>query len=116
MEVGYCPGWTDGHVREFFENLKKDGQRRKAEARLRLDILTLQAYWPARMNVTVKSLKGHEPLWELKREYQNIAYRVFFCVKGQQIWLLHAIEKKGPKTPGSDLDLAHRRMTLILAR
>ena len=114
MEVGYYPGWTEGFVKNYFEELKNDGQRKKALTKLRLDILTLQEYWPAKLNVTVRLLKGYEPLWELKREYQSIAYRVFFCVKGNKMWLLHAVEKKSPKTHGSDLDLAHRRMNEVL--
>jgi phage-related protein len=114
MEVGYFPGWTSGFVKDYFDDLKKDGQRRKAVAKLRVDILTLQEYWPATLNVTVRSLKSHGPLWELKRNYQGIGYRVFFCTKGSEMWLLHAIEKKSPKTPLSDLDLAYRRMADVL--
>lgn len=114
MDVGYYPDWDDGVVKEFFESLKKDGQRMKAEAKLRLDLLTLQGYWPQTLNVTLRQLKGYEPLWELKREYQGVAYRLFFCIKGQQMWLLHAIEKKSPKTPRRDLDLAFRRMSDVV--
>jgi phage-related protein len=114
MEVGYYPGWIDGFVKNYFDRLIEDGQRKKAEAKLRLDILTLQEYWPATLNVTVRLLKGHELLWELKRDYQGIAYRVFFCTKGNEMWLLHAIEKKSPKTPWSDVTLAYKRMTDVL--
>ena len=114
MEFGFYPGWDSGFVNDFFDELKADGQRKKAEARLIGDLLTLQNHWPHTMNVTVRILKGHEPLWELKREFQNIAYRVFFCVKGQEMWLLHAIEKKKDKTPLSDLALAYARMQDVL--
>ncbi len=115
MDVGYFPNWTDGFVKDFIDELKNDGQRRKAVAKLDLDILTLQEYWPARLNVSVRPMKGHEPLWELKREYQGVAYRIFFCLKGRELWLLHAIEKKTMKTPRRDLDLAFRRMADILS-
>jgi phage-related protein len=114
MELGYYPGWTAGFVKDYFYDLEKDGQRRKAEAKLRLDILTLQDYWPDTLNVTVRPLKGYEPLWELKREYQNIAYRIFFCVKDRELWLLHALEKKSARTPWNDRALAYRRMTDVL--
>ncbi len=53
-------------------------------------------------------------VWELKRDYQNIAYRVFFCIKDRQMWLLHAIEKKSPKTPLNDIALAFKRMGDVL--
>ena len=82
---------------------------------MRGDILSLLYTWPRPMGVQVKPLKGHAPLWELKREYQGIAYRVFFCVKSQEIWLLHAIEKKQQRTPGSDLGSAYSRMQNILS-
>ena len=56
----------------------------------------------------------HEPLLELIREYQGTAYRIFFCVKGPEIWLLHALEKKRRKTPVTDLRLAQDRMRNVL--
>src|SRR5439155_1935104 len=110
MEVWYYPECESGSVKDYFDEITKDGQRKKAEAKLRLDILTLKDNWPRTLNVTVKPLKGHEPLRELTREYQRIGYRVFFCVKGEKMWLLHAIEKKSMSTPLSDLNLAHKRM------
>jgi|GEM_PF-1140103 len=110
MEIGYFAGWHHGFVRDYFERLQHDGQRRKAEVRLRLDLLTLQEYWPNTLNVDVRLLRGYEPLWEMKRPYQGMAYRIFFCVQGQRLWLLHAIEKKSDKTEISDLVVAYRRM------
>jgi phage-related protein len=115
MNLGYYPGWTHGFVAEYFDELKRDGQRKKAEAKLRGDLLSLQYTWPRPVGVDVKILRGHEPMWELIREYQGIAYRVFFCVKGQDIWLLHAIEKKKMKTPPSDLNVAYTRMQNVLS-
>jgi phage-related protein len=116
MDVGYYPHWENGPVKDYFDELAKDGQRKKAEAKLRLDIVTLSDNWPRTLNVTVKTLKGQEPLRELIREYQNIAYRVFFCVKENKMWLLHAIEKKSMSTPQSDLALAYKRMTDVFTR
>jgi phage-related protein len=115
MQVGFYPGWNDGFVRTYFRDLHSDGQRKKAEAKLQLDIFTLESHWPSVLNVTVRSLKGYEPLWELKREYQNIKYRIFFCVNEDQMWLLHAIEKKEWKTPSNDLDLAYKRMVDVFS-
>jgi hypothetical protein len=36
-------------------------------------------------------------LHELIREYQGIAYRIFFCAKDQEIWLLHAMRRRGER-------------------
>ena len=115
MVIGYYPGWDHGSVLEYMDELKKDGQRKKAEAKLRGDLLSLQYTWPRPIGVEVKVMRGHEPLWELIREYQSIAYRIFFCVKGQEIWLLHAIEKKKNKTPRGDISTASARMRNVLS-
>ena len=115
MIIGYYPGWDEGDVREYLDVLRRDGQRRKAIAKLEFDLQMLASTWPRPQFVTVKSLRGHEPLYELIREYQSIAYRIFFCVKGQEIWLLHAIEKKQRKTPIGDLVLADNRMQNVFS-
>lgn len=114
MELGYYPGWDNGFVKQYMDELKSDGQRKKAEAKLWIDIQTLLIGWPRPPGIAIKLLKGHEPLWELIREYQGIAYRIFFCVKMGEIWLLHAIEKKKQKMPIGDLNLAHARMQNVL--
>jgi phage-related protein len=49
-------------------------------------------------------------LWELKRLFEGVQYRIFFCANGGFVWLLHAIEKKSSKTPLDDLRLARKRM------
>lgn len=83
-----------GEVRVYLEALRRDGRTRKA---------------------AVKLLRGWEPLWELKRLYDKTAYRVFFCVKGRELWLLSAYEKGSEKTPRSELERAYRRMREVLA-
>lgn len=114
MKLGYYPYWDKGFVQNYMDELKDDGQRKKAEAKIWIDLQTLVSAWPNRMNVDVKSMKGHEPLWELRREFQGIEYRIFFCTHKDEMWLLHAIEKKRQKTLGSDLDLAYKRMQDVL--
>lgn len=114
MIIGYYPGWNTGIVRDYLDELRDDGQRKKAAAKLDFDLHMLETTWPRPRFVTVKSMKGREPLHELVREYQGIAYRVFFCVKEREIWLLHAIEKKQRKTPSGDLSLAYDRMRNVL--
>lgn len=115
MILGYYPGWDKGFVLDYFNELKKDGQRKKAEAKLRGDLLSLLYTWPRPVEIWVKIVKGYEPLWEMKREYQGIAYRIFFCVKGDEIWLLHAIEKKEQKISKTDLETAYGRMQNVLS-
>lgn len=114
MIIGYYPGWDTGFVRDSLDKLKDDGQRKKAAAKLDFDLHILETTWPRPQFVTVKTMKGREPLLELTREYQGIAYRIFFCVNAQEIWLLHSIEKKKRKTPASDLQLAFDRMRNVI--
>lgn len=114
MIIGYYPYWDTGYVCDCLDALRADGQRKKAAAKLDFDIHMLAATWPQPRFVKVKSMESHEPLRELIREYQGIAYRVFFCVKEEEIWLLHFIEKKQRKTPNSDLKLAYGRMRKVL--
>ena len=114
MILGYYPGWKEGFVRDCLNRLRDDGQRKKAAAKIDFDLHVFETTWPRTQFITVKSMKGHEPLHELSREYQGIAYRIFFCAKDQEIWLFHAIEKKKRKTPAADLDLAYGRMRNVL--
>jgi len=116
MKLGYYPGWDQGFVLDYINEMSADGQRKKAAGKLDGDFLKLEASWPHThtMNITVKPMLGYRPMWELVREFDKIGYRVFFCVKGQEIWVLHAIEKKKDKTPGGDARLAYNRMQEVL--
>ena len=116
MVVGYYPHWEQGFVRDYLMGLENRVDRRKAAAKLRFDIQMLATEWPRPKFVRVKKLRGYESLWELMREYEGISYRVFFCVSDDEMWLLHAIEKKSQKTPLSDLELAFKRMHDIFRR
>ncbi len=82
--------------------------------KLYIDLQTLENFWLRPMNVTIRRLAGWEPLWELKRPFAGIAYRIFFCLKGDELWLLSAYEKGSDKTPRSELERAYRRMREVL--
>lgn len=110
----YFPHGDTGDVRDYLNALRKDGQRKKAAVRLDIDIQTLEEFWPRTLNVTVKPLKGWEPLKELKREYDKIAYRIFFCVKGKELWLLSVFEKESQETPRNELEKAYQRMKNVM--
>jgi len=36
---------------------------------------------------------------ELKRRYDKTAHRIFFCVRGDELWLLSAYEKQSEAAP-----------------
>lgn len=93
-------------VRRYLEELA--ARRPAAYVKLALDLQTLGAEGPRSNGITVRPLG--DGLWELKRLFEGIQYRIFFCMGKGILWLLHAIEKKSAKTALSDLRLARRRM------
>ena len=114
MRVRHYPHGETGEVRDYLQALRRDPRTVKAAVKLDLDLQTLEEFWPETMNVTVRGLKGWEPLLELKRRYDKTAYRIFFCVRGDELWLLSAYEKQSEATPRNELEKAYRRMKLIL--
>ena len=50
-----------------------------------------------------------EGLWEVRTRLDDRVVRVFFCVSGELMVLLHGFIKKSRRTPQGDLDLARRR-------
>ena len=110
----YYPSGETGDVREYLDSLRKNNQKKKAAVKLDIDLQALETFWPETMNVTVRTLKGWEPLKELKRKYDKIAYRIFFCIKKNELWLLSAFEKESQATPRSELEKAYRRMTEVM--
>lgn len=101
-------------LREYFEELRKQGHRRKALARLLADLDILGNEGLSSKAIAVRSLG--EGLWEIRRIYQGVFYRVLFCIHHQEVWLLHAFEKETRKTPLHDLELARSRMAQIRSR
>ena len=75
------------------------------------DIQAIQWRWPVSKPL-VDGLGGG--LYEVRSSFKGRAFRVFFCVKGGCMILLHGIEKKTQKTPKAALDLACKRMSEVV--
>ena len=57
----------------------------------------------------VRHIEGK--LWELRRESQTKTYRLLYAfLPGQWILFLHGFQKKTPKTPRREIDLAVARL------
>jgi phage-related protein len=110
----YYPDGESGDVRDFLAALRRDPNRRRAAAKLDIDIQTLEEFWPVTMNVSVRTLGGWEPLKELRRRFDKIAYRIFFYVQGDELWLLSAYEKTSNETPRRELEKAYARMREVM--
>jgi phage-related protein len=74
------------------------------------DIKTVQYGWPLGMPLVRKISGG---FWEIRSSINDGIARVFFTVVGTEIVLLHAIIKKGQRTPKDDLELAQRRLKKV---
>ena len=111
LEILYYPQGNRGLVRDYLTELAKD--RPKAFARVVLDLEVLGAEGLRSQQITIRPLG--DKLWELKRLYDGIQYRVFFGVHEGATWLVHSIEKKSAKTPKDDLEVARRRLREVMA-
>jgi phage-related protein len=70
------------------------------------DIQVVQWRWP----IGKPFVDGFgEGLFEVRTRHGGNIYRVFFCLVGQTMVLLHGFMKKGKRTPKADLDLARKR-------
>ena len=112
LTIQFYPDGDQGPVQEYFEHLRGQGHRRKALARIIVDLDILAQEGLSSSRISVRSLG--QGLWELRRTYQGVFYRILFCVHQQGAWLLHAFEKETKKTPLRDLDLARSRMAKIV--
>ena len=111
LRVLYYPAGDGGPVREYL--VRMAGKEPKAFARLALDLEVLGAEGLRSAQISVRPLG--DGLWELKRLYDGIQYRIFFCVEKGSVWLLHSLEKKSAKTPHKDLMLARKRLKGVMA-
>lgn len=112
LEILYFPEGNRGPVRDYLTQLAKE--RPKAFARLALDLEVLGAEGLRSQQITIRPLG--EKLWELKRLYEGIQYRLFFGVHKGAAWLVHSIEKKSAKTPKDALELARKRLREVIMR
>lgn len=89
-------------VREWLRGMNAEDRKVIGE-----DIKLTQFRWPLGMPLVRKLEPG---LWEVRSHltHGGIA-RTFFTVVGADMVLLHGFEKKTPKTPKDDLELARRR-------
>lgn len=106
LRLRFFPGGAEGPVRRFLERLSKD--RPDAYVKLMLDLRVLGAEGLRSGRLVLRPMGGG--LWEFKRAFEGMQYRVLLCVERGVVWLLHAFEKKRAKAPLDDLSLARKRM------
>ena len=117
FRVQFYPSGEGGPVREYLRSLKQTPHRKAAAAKLGLDLRLLQEEGLMSKQVSVKRIAGVTgSVWELRRSFEGVKYRIYFCVRRGEIWLLHYLEKKSPKIPRHDLELIRERAKGVLYR
>lgn len=117
LRVQFYPSGDDGPVREHLRRLKQDPHRKAAAARLGLDLRLLQEEGLASRQIDIERAVGVPgSVWELRRSFEGVRYRIYFCAARGELWLLHSLEKKTPKIPKRDLGLIRRRAKEVLAQ
>ena len=101
--VFYVDARGNEPVREFLQGLDVKTQARFAWSIEQLRIRNIQAREPL-----VRHLEGR--LWELREESQtNIYHLIYFFFTGRRIVFVHGFQKKTPKTPRRELEVARQR-------
>jgi phage-related protein len=101
---GRCP------VEEFLDSLDLKTRARFRWSMEQLRVRNVQAREPL-----ARHLEGD--LWELREESRTSIYRIiYFFFTGRRIIFLHGFQKKSPRTPSRELELARRRYKDFLDR
>lgn len=97
-------------VEEFLRGLDDKTQARFIWAIEQLKVQNVRAGEPL-----VKHLEGK--LWELRRASSGNIYRLlYFFFTGKKIVFVHGFQKKTPKTPRREIELAQKRIDDYLNR
>ena len=89
-------------VRDWLKSMSAEDRKLVGE-----DIKTVQWGWPMRMPL-VRSLG--EGLWEIRTDLRGRIARIIFCIRDDNIVLLHGFIKKAQEIPKRDLELVRDRM------
>ena len=110
ITIYFYPYKTDGYVKEHLEKLRLNPQRKAVWSRLAQDIAILQAEGLRSGQIDIKPLGGiHGGLWELRRKFDKINYRIYFVIHKGIFWLIHYLEKKSQTIPQNDANLLKKR-------
>ena len=97
-------------IEEFLKGLDAKTQARFIYSIEQLRVSNVKAAEPL-----VKHLEGK--LWELRRASSGNIYRLlYFFFSGRKIVFVHGFQKKTPKTPRREIELAQNRMDDYIKR
>lgn len=93
-------------VKEFIES-----QNLSTIAKIGKSIRLLRSFGPFLKPPYIKKIQAN--LWEL-RIHGRSAIRIFYTVKKQEFFLLHAFKKKSQKTPAKEIRIALDRIKELI--
>lgn len=106
----YTTEQGDSPVEAFLQSLDL-----KTQARFDWSIEQLRRLNTNAREPLVKHIDGK--LWELHRASSDNIYRVmYFFFTGRRIVFLHGFQKKTPKTPRREIEIAEKRMNDFVRR
>lgn len=115
LRLHFYPGGDKGPVEAYLIELRDDSQRKAAFAKLTHDLATLEMEGLFSKQLSVERIRGVPgSVWELRRAFDGIKYRIYFCVRAGEAWILHYLEKKSAKIPPHDLRLIRKRAKEVL--
>lgn len=117
LRIQFYPWGNRGPVKEYLEDLRNDPRRKDAWAKLMRDLAFLETNGLFSKEISIERVTGVPgSVWELRRSYEGIKYRIYFWVGKGEAWLFHHLEKKTPKIPPSDLKLIRKRSKEVQSR
>ena len=104
---------------------RQDGTSPVAEFLTALDPKTQGRFTWSLEQLRIRNVRAREPLvrhiedklWELREESSTNIYRLLYVfITGRQIVVLHGFQKKTPRTPRGEIDIAITRLEDFLRR
>ena|SRR5258708_37543573 len=80
--------------------------RKEVRGQIGSNIAKVQRMWPVSRPLVGGLGMG---LYEVRTAFDKNEYRVFFCIEGSTMIILHGFQKKTQQTPAGELRLARQR-------
>lgn len=105
--------------------IEDNGESPVEDFLLGLDLKTQIRFDWSLEQLRLRNVQAHEPLvkhisgklWELREESRTNIYRILYIFyTGRRIVLLHGFQKKTPKTPSKEIEVAMKHMQHFIER
>lgn len=93
------------YVAEF---INKQEPKTAKKIMSQLDLIAKYGHQAFR-SLNIKKMSGTD-FWEIKITFNKLAYRIFFVIRKNTIWLLHAFTKKSNKTLLKHINMTNQRI------